>query len=64
MHVEAMTALAPDQWTVVSGHLAFSTTGVEGEPADTAGVVFGHPLPGAHRMPMEELHFQATPLFF
>ena len=51
-HVEAMSAFADDNRTVIAGELAFATGAFEVYAADTACVVgfFGQiPFPGGHR---------------
>jgi len=40
MHMEDMGTSAPDQWTIVTGHLARRTATFEGDTTNTADIPF------------------------
>lgn len=56
VHVEAVRALAPDQWAVVPRHLTVRAAAIESHPTDAAVLVISHPQPGCHSMPHLNLH--------
>eukprot|EP00668_Euglena_longa_P015885 GGOE01020061.1.p1 GENE.GGOE01020061.1~~GGOE01020061.1.p1 ORF type:complete len:160 (-),score=2.03 GGOE01020061.1:34-513(-) len=49
VHVEGVVALPPQKRAVVPRELAIRAAGIEGHPADAAGVIIGVPRPRRHR---------------
>ena len=51
-------SLSPHEGAVVPGQLAIWAAAVEGDAADAAGVVVGHPLPRRHPVPPPHRHLK------
>lgn len=52
VHVEAVGALAPDQWAVISRNLTVWAAAIKRHSADPTVLIIGHPQPGCHAVPL------------
>lgn len=56
VHVEAVWALTPDQWAVISRNFTVWTAAIKRSSADAAVLIVGHPEPWCHTVPLLYLH--------
>ena len=57
-HLTPVSSLSPDEGAVVPGQLAVGAAAVEGDAADAAGVVVGHPFPCSNSIPALDRHLK------
>ena len=62
-HQTPVSSLSPDEGAVVPGQLAVGTAAVEGDAADAAGVVVGHPFPRSNSIPALDRHLKKMSKF-
>ena len=62
-HQTPVPSLSPDEGAVVPGQLAVGAAAVEGDAADAAGVVVGHPFPRSNSIPALDRHLKKMSKF-
>ena len=62
-HLTPVPSLSPDEGAVVPGQLAVGAAAVEGDAADAAGVVVGHPFPRSNSIPALDRHLKKMSKF-
>ena len=62
-HLTPVSSLSPDEGAVVPGQLAVGAAAVEGDAADAAGVVVGHPFPRSNSIPALDRHLKKMSKF-